>query len=129
MRRSSNSSARGIPTFRLAQRVSKGGAAGLILVLVGLGSALCYAAALIHFPLLAIYARPIQNLEKLTNADPWTGLALTVWTLLLFVGYAVGAVVLAQEVRRKRRSGEAVRRRATNHPRAASPFHRFTLIV
>ena len=38
MRPSSDSSSRGIPT--------KGGAAGLILVLVGLGSALCYAAAL-----------------------------------------------------------------------------------
>jgi hypothetical protein len=84
MRQSSDSSAR---------------SAGLILVLLGLGAALCYAAALMRFPLLAIYAQPIQNLEKLTNADPWTGLALTGWTLLLFAGYAVGAVVLAREAR------------------------------
>jgi hypothetical protein len=95
MRQSSDSSAR---------------SAGLILVLLGLGSALCYAAALIRFPLLAIYAQPIQNLEKLTNAEPWTGLAMTGWTLLLFAGYAVGAIVLAREARDQetREPGERV---------------------
>src|SRR4051812_7435277 len=114
MRQSSDSSAR---------------SAGLILVLLGLGSALCYAAALMHFPLLAIYAQPIQNLEKLTNDDPLTGLALTGWTLLVFGGYAIGAIVLAQEVRRNRRGGEEGRERAAPHIRTPSPFHRFTLIA
>ena len=52
-----------------------------------LGSALCYAAALRRFPLLAIYAQPIQNIEKLTQDDPLTGLALTSWVLLLFAGF------------------------------------------
>jgi hypothetical protein len=88
MRQTSKKSPRGKPT--------KGEAAGLILVLVGIGSALCYAAALTHFPLLAIYAQPIQNLTKLTNSDPRTGLALTGWTLLVFAGYAMGALVLAR---------------------------------
>ena len=94
MRQSSDSSAR---------------AAGLILVLLGLGTALCYAAALTRFPLLAIYAQPIQNIEKLTKADPWTGLALTGWTLLVFAGYTVGAVVLARQARDQATKGSGER--------------------
>jgi hypothetical protein len=66
----------------------------LLIALLGVGAALCYAAALARFPLLAIYAQPIQNLEKLTNSDPWAGLALAVWTCLLFGGYALGALSL-----------------------------------
>jgi hypothetical protein len=65
-----------------------------VLLLLGLAAALCYAAALTRFPLLAIYARPIQNLEKLTNANPWTGLALAGAVLLLFGGYGVGALAI-----------------------------------
>src|SRR5215210_285167 len=99
MRQSSDSNARG---------------AGLILVLVGLGSALCYAAALTHFPLLAIYTQPIQNLTKLTNSDPRTGLALTGWTLLVFAGYAMGALVLARVAQ------QSVR--AIAHPVTSSPL-------
>src|SRR5215213_5723422 len=103
MRQSSDSSAR---------------TAGLILVLLGLGSALCYAAALMRFPLLTIYAQPIQNLEKLTNADPWTGLALTSWTLLLFIGYVMGAIVLTHEARDKatKRPGAPIISRSRNLP-------------
>ncbi|MFN8569860.1 MAG: radical SAM protein [Kouleothrix sp.] len=41
----------------------------LALALAGLAAALCCAAALARFPLLAIYARPIQNLAKLTSAS------------------------------------------------------------
>ncbi len=104
-------------------------AAGLILVLLGLGAALCYAAALLRFPLLAIYKQPTQNLEKLTSADRWTGLALTGWVLLLFAGYAVGAVVLARDARRKGRAGAGVRWRAASHPLAPAPFHPCTLIA
>ena len=73
---------------------------GWVLVLLGLGAVLVYAAALARFPLLAIYAQPIQNLEKLTNADPWAGLVLAGWTLLLFAGYALGAAALLWEIRR-----------------------------
>ncbi len=113
MQQPSDSSARGIPI--------KGGAAGMILLLLGLGAALCYAAALRRFPLLAIYAQPIQNLEKLTKDDPWTGLALTSWTLLVFAGYAVGAVVLAREAQ--------WRIRAANHPCTPAPLHPCTLIA
>jgi hypothetical protein len=71
----------------------------LVLMLLGLGASLCYAAALARFPLLTIYAQPIQNLEKLTKADPWTGLALASWVLLLFTGYAIGAAALARQAR------------------------------
>src|SRR4029079_10907504 len=66
----------------------------LLFALLGVGAALCYAAALARFPLLAIYAQPIQNLEKLTHSDPWAGLGLAAWTLLLFGGYALGALAL-----------------------------------
>lgn len=90
MRQSSDSSAR---------------SAGLILLLLGLATALCYAAALARFPLLAIYAQPIQNLAKLTNGDPWLGLALTCWVLVVFASYAVGAVVLAREARQDGSAG------------------------
>jgi hypothetical protein len=100
---------------------SSGRIVGLILVLVGLGSALGYAAALMRFPLLAIYAQPIQNIEKLTHDDPQTGLALTSWVLLLFAGYAMGALVLADEVRSKGR--------ATTHPVPPSPRHPITRIA
>jgi hypothetical protein len=90
--------------------------AGLILVLVGLGSALCYAAALMRFPLLAIYAQPIQNIEKLTQDDSLTGLALTSWVMLLFAGYAMGAMVLVRNAQSKART-------------ANRPFTLITLLV
>jgi len=67
----------------------------LVLAILGVASVICYAGALERFPLLAIYARPIQNLDKLTNADGWVGLALLVGVVSLFVGYGAGAVALA----------------------------------
>ncbi|MBK9942986.1 MAG: hypothetical protein IPP13_15380 [Kouleothrix sp.] len=68
----------------------------LALALAGLAAALCYAAALARFPLLAIYARPIQNLAKLTSASGWAGLALASGIIALFAGYAAGAAALAR---------------------------------
>lgn len=68
---------------------------GLVLAILGVASAICYAGALERFPLLSIYAQPIQNLDKLTNADGWVGLALLVGLVSLFVGYGTGAIVLA----------------------------------
>ena len=70
---------------------------------IGIGSALCYAAALACFPLLAIYALPIQNLDKLTGANGRIGLGLAVGVLALFVGYGAGAMILARQVREGRR--------------------------
>ena len=43
------------------------------LLLLGLGSATVYAAALLRFPLLAHYQLRMQNLYNLTEADPLTG--------------------------------------------------------
>ncbi len=67
----------------------------LVLVILGAASVICYAGALARFPLLSIYARPIQNLDKLTHADGWVGLALLVGVVSLFAGYGAGAVALA----------------------------------
>jgi hypothetical protein len=121
MRQSSDSRARGAPT--------RGRATGLILVLLGLGTGLGYAAALARFPLLAIYAQPIQNLEKLTNGNAWIGLALTAWTLLVFAGYAIGAIVLAHEVRRSGRANEEAIGRQGDTISTSSPTHLLTLIA
>ncbi len=66
----------------------------LWLVLLGLGSALVYAAELVRFPLLSIYFFPLQNLDKLTRLGAPAGLALAGCVLLLFTGYAVGALLL-----------------------------------
>ena len=49
------------------------------------------------------------------------GLALTGWTLLVFAGYAIGAVVLARDARRSRQ--------ATVQPVTSSPRHLVTLIA
>ena len=62
---------------------------------IGIGSALGYAAALLRFPLLGIYAQPIQNLDKLTGSNGWIGLSLAVGVLALFGLYALGALALA----------------------------------
>jgi hypothetical protein len=82
----------------------------LQLALVGAGSALGYAAVLARFPLLAIYARPIQNLTKLTGANGWAGLSLAAGVLALFIFYGFGALALAREARqetgdRRRKAG------------------------
>lgn len=66
------------------------------LILLGLGTALIYIAALWRFPLLPIYPIPLQNLDKLTRSEPLTGLALAGCALLLFIGYAAGAALLAR---------------------------------
>jgi hypothetical protein len=98
---------------------------GWVLVLLGLGAALGYAAALARFPLLAIYAQPIQNLEKLTNADPWAGLVLAGWVLLLFAGYALGAAALLWGIWR----GERARTTEGDHPVTPSPRRPIALFV
>ena len=64
------------------------------LALAGIGSAALYGAAVLRFPLLAIYNHPLQNLDKLTGSAPLVGLALSVGVLLLFLGYALGALAL-----------------------------------
>ena len=66
----------------------------LLLGLLGIGSALVYAAAVSRFPLLAIYNIPLQNLDKLTGSAPGTGLVLFGCVLLLFTGYALGILAL-----------------------------------
>jgi hypothetical protein len=68
------------------------------LALVGISTALIYAAALLRFPLLQIYAQPIQNLQKLTNASAAAGVTLAACVLLLFAAYGTGALVLARAV-------------------------------
>jgi hypothetical protein len=64
--------------------------------LLGFGSAIIYIAALLRFPLLPIYALPLQNLDKLTRSSGPAGLVLAGCVLLLFVGYASGALLLAR---------------------------------
>ena len=64
--------------------------------MIGFGSALVYLGALLRFPLLAIYDVPLQNLDKLTNSAPGTGLVIAGCVLLLFVGYGLGALALAR---------------------------------
>ena len=64
------------------------------LALAGIGSAALYGAAVLRFPLLAIYNHPLQNLDKLTGSAPLVGLALSTGVLLLFLGYALGALAL-----------------------------------
>jgi hypothetical protein len=78
-----------------SSRFSLARSRGLVLAILGAASAICYGGALERFPLLSIYARPIQNLDKLTNADGWVGLALLVGVVSLFVGYGAGAIALA----------------------------------
>ena len=68
---------------------------GLVLLILGAASLICYGSALARFPFLRIYAQPIQNLDKLTNANGWIGLALLVGVVSLFLGYGAGAVALA----------------------------------
>ena len=76
-----------------------------LIALLGIGSALVYAVALLRFPLLAIYNHPIQNLDKLTHSDGRIGLVLAGYVVLLFVGYAVGALLLSGMARAGGRSG------------------------
>jgi hypothetical protein len=97
-------------------------------MLVGLGSALCYAAALRRFPLLTIYAQPIQNIEKLTTDDTGSGLALTSWVVLLFAGYAMGAIVLARGARGKKPANNAPFPPAPPHPLVLIALLGFPLI-
>lgn len=74
--------------------MTKSSRLGLLLALLGAGSALVYAAALARFPLLAIYHIPLQNLDKLTGSAPGTGMVLFGCVLLLFIGYSLGVLAL-----------------------------------
>jgi hypothetical protein len=68
----------------------------LTLFLAGLGCIVVYALALLRFPLLSAYNRPLQNLDRLTGSLPGTGLVIVGCILLLFAGYALGALALYQ---------------------------------
>ena len=70
----------------------------LRLVLLGLGSAIVYATALLRFPLVGIYNYPLQNLDKLTLSDRATGIVLAGSVLLLFASYATGALLLDRAI-------------------------------
>lgn len=79
-----------------ATQISLRGSPVAALWLAGLAMAGCYLGALLRFPLLSIYAEPIQNLAKLTNSNGWIGLALAVGVLALFLSYGAGALALAE---------------------------------
>lgn len=66
----------------------------MYLLVLGISAAALYSAALFRFPLLSIYMRPIQNLDKLTGSDPGTGLIMAGCALLLFVAYGLGALLV-----------------------------------
>ena len=66
-----------------------------VLLLAGLVMAGCYAGLWWRFPLLEIYAQPIQNMAKLTDANGWIGLALALGVGALFLAYGAGALALA----------------------------------
>ncbi len=82
-----------MPTAHDAQHAQRQTWATYLLVL-GISAAALYSAALFRFPLLSIYARPIQNLDKLTGSSPGTGLILAGGVLLLFVAYGLGALLI-----------------------------------
>lgn len=71
-------------------------AARRLMTLSGVGCciAVLWAAALVRFPLRAIYVRPIQNLDKLTESAGGAGVAIAAWVLLLFAAFAFGARVV-----------------------------------
>lgn len=73
----------------------------LALLLAAIGCALLYGAALARFPLLQIYARPLQNLDRLTLSVPAVGWALVGCIVLLFLGYGLGASVAGAASRRR----------------------------
>lgn len=62
--------------------------------MIGVGTAIIYLAALLCFPLITIYDRPLQNLDKLTHSTSASGFLLGTCILLLFGGYALGALIL-----------------------------------
>ncbi|GAB4210681.1 MAG: hypothetical protein OHK0022_44130 [Roseiflexaceae bacterium] len=64
------------------------------LAVLGSGIVFIYLAAVLRFPLLAIYNQPLQNLDKLTGASGATGLVLTCCVVMLFGSYALGALSL-----------------------------------
>ena len=66
------------------------------LLLAGIGSALVYVVALLRFPLLEIYNIPLQNLDKLTQSNPTTGIVIVSAIILLFVAYALGGMALSR---------------------------------
>lgn len=91
-----------------AAHISLRGSPVAALWLAGLAMVACYLGALLRFPLLAIYAEPIQNLAKLTNSNGWIGLSLAVGVLALFLAYGAGALALAEGNGKQRRRGALV---------------------
>lgn len=66
-----------------------------VIALVGLSALICYAGALVRFPLRPTYAQPIMDLAKLTESSGLMGAALVCAVISLFVGYGAGISALA----------------------------------
>ncbi|HEU4323325.1 MAG TPA: hypothetical protein VFS21_09240 [Roseiflexaceae bacterium] len=64
------------------------------LAVLGAGIVFIYLAAVLRFPLLAIYNLPLQNLDKLTGASGATGMVMASCLAMLFGSYALGALSL-----------------------------------
>src|SRR5437763_10530347 len=71
-----------------------------LLLLLGASSTIIYIMALLRFPLAVLYTRLRFNLSDLTHSDIQTGLVITACTVLLFVSYSMGILVVRTAPRR-----------------------------
>src|SRR5436853_4441433 len=70
------------------------------LLLAGISSTLIYGAILLRLPLLVLYVNRIQNLNHLPPQEWPSGVLLVGCVVLLFAGYALGALDLSSARRR-----------------------------